>query len=515
MTPAALLADIPSPSRGVLDIGPIPVRAYALCILLGVLVAIGVTRRRWAARGGEPKQIGDVAVWAVPAGLVGARLYHVVTDYQLYTDDPLGALRIWDGGLGIWGGVAGGAVVGLWVARRWGMDTSALLDAAAPAIPLAQAIGRWGNWFNQELFGRPTSLPWGLRIDAENRPRRFADEETFHPTFLYESLWNLVVVAIVLAVERRAKLRPGRLFAVYVAAYTFGRFWIELLRVDPANRILGLRVNDWVSVVVFVGAMAVIAKGRRGPDDDAREEPAQREPAPSLVGAAERTASAGGGGNADRHHVEEGVSEDRRAEPAEADGDAEDDASGGDDGDDADVGQPEDRVDVGEPEQHGRDADRADRAHGVEEGTLDDAPEEQLLHDGRPHHGEERHDDEAGQVGVGHPQEVVVAPDQAGERQEGQHGDCHGHAPGDRHEQAPPHVAPGHRQPEVPDHVASAEAPAHHPARPEQPRPQPRLAGHEAHDVGQPEQRPQQAEDDRGGQADHEPDEGDGRGPTG
>ncbi|HEX2023901.1 MAG TPA: prolipoprotein diacylglyceryl transferase, partial [Acidimicrobiales bacterium] len=250
MTLAGFLADIPSPSRGEIDIGPVPLRAYALCILLGVFAAIYVTRRRWAARGGDPKQIGDLAVWAVPAGLVGARLYHVATDYHLYTDDPLGALRIWDGGLGIWGGVAAGAVVGIWVARRWGMDTPTLLDAAAPALPLAQAIGRWGNWFNQELFGQPTSLPWGLRIDPENRPRQFADEATFHPTFLYECLWNLVVVAIVLAVERRTKLRPGRLFAVYVAAYTFGRFWIELLRVDPAKRLLGLRINDWVSVVV-------------------------------------------------------------------------------------------------------------------------------------------------------------------------------------------------------------------------------------------------------------------------
>ncbi len=265
MPSAALLASIPSPARGVLHLGPLPLRAYALCILGGVFAAVALAGRRWVARGGDERTIGDLAVWAVPAGLVGARLYHVVTDYQLYTHDPLGAFKIWEGGLGIWGGVAAGAGVGLWVAHRRHLNLGVLLDVVAPAIPLAQAIGRWGNWFNQELFGRPTTLPWGLRIDVANRPDGYERFTTFHPTFLYESLWCLIVVAIVLAVERRHVLRPGRLFAMYVAAYTFGRFWFESLRIDSAHHIAGLRLNDWVSVVVFVVAMTVVVSGRRRP----------------------------------------------------------------------------------------------------------------------------------------------------------------------------------------------------------------------------------------------------------
>jgi len=263
MPSLALFASIPSPSRGVLNLGPLPLRAYALCILAGVFAAVALAGKRWVARGGAEGTIADLAVWAVPAGLVGARLYHVITDNQLYRDDPLGAFKIWEGGLGIWGGVAAGVGAGLWVAHRRHLNLGVLLDVVAPAIPLAQAVGRWGNWFNQELFGRPTSLPWGLRIDAANRPDGYAGSATFHPTFLYESLWCLVVVAIVLAVERRHRLRPGRLFAVYVAAYTFGRFWFESLRIDSAHRFWGLRINGWTSVVVFVAAMAVVVTGRR------------------------------------------------------------------------------------------------------------------------------------------------------------------------------------------------------------------------------------------------------------
>ncbi|HEX3394102.1 MAG TPA: prolipoprotein diacylglyceryl transferase [Acidimicrobiales bacterium] len=265
MPSLAVFSSIPSPSHGVVNLGPLPLRAYALCILAGVFAAVALAGRRWVARGGAEGTIADLAVWAVPAGLVGARLYHVITDNQLYRDDPLGAFKIWQGGLGIWGGVAAGAGVGLWVAHRRHLNLGVLLDVVAPAIPLAQSIGRWGNWFNQELFGRPTSLPWGLRIDAANRPDGYAGYSTFHPTFLYESLWCLLVVAVVLAVERRHRLRPGRLFAVYVATYTFGRFWFEWLRIDPAHRFWGLRINDWTSVVVFVAAMAVVVTGRRRP----------------------------------------------------------------------------------------------------------------------------------------------------------------------------------------------------------------------------------------------------------
>lgn len=374
VSPGALIGSIPSPSRGVLHLGPLPLRAYAFCILLGVFAALTVARRRWVARGGDERTIADLAVWAVPGGLIGARVYHVVTDYQLYRDDPLGAIRIWDGGLGIWGGIAGGVLTGLWVARRRNIDLRMLLDVVAPALPLAQAIGRLGNYFNQELFGRPTSLPWGLRIDEVNRPAGYERYATFHPTFLYELLWNLVVVAIVLAVERRGWLRRGRLFAVYVAAYTFGRFWTELLRIDPAHRIGGLRINDWVSVAVFLVAMGFVLTGRRRPGDDVVEAD-ERVPVAAGVSAGESGEGQHG------HEVEEGVGEHGGAEPPDAHGDAEHHPGGGDCGDHGDVGQPVDRVDVGQPEQHGLEAEGPHGAQGVEEGALHDPPEEQLLDD--------------------------------------------------------------------------------------------------------------------------------------
>jgi prolipoprotein diacylglyceryl transferase len=264
----AVLASIPSPSSGSLELGPLEIRAYGFLIALGVLAGVKFASARWVRRGGRADDVTAVATWAVPAGLVGARLYHVITDHQRFQGRWLHAFAVWEGGLGIWGGVALGALTGWWVARRRGCDATAMLDAAAPAIALAQAIGRWGNWFNQELFGRPTALPWAVEIDPSHRPDRYVDEATFHPTFLYESLWNLLVVGVVLLVERRWRLRSGGLFAVYVAAYTAGRFWIEALRVDDAHHILGLRLNDWVSIVVFAGAMAVLwfRRSRQVPD---------------------------------------------------------------------------------------------------------------------------------------------------------------------------------------------------------------------------------------------------------
>jgi prolipoprotein diacylglyceryl transferase len=259
------LATIPSPTQGVWDLGPLPIRAYALCIVAGIVAAILLTEKRWVARGGAPGDVLDIAVWAVPFGIVGGRLYHVVSSPRAYfgeNGDPLRAFAIWEGGLGIWGGVALGALVGWYVARRRGCDATMALDACAPAIALAQAIGRWGNWFNQELFGRPTSLPWGLRIDPVHRPDKYLDNTTFHPTFLYESLWCLLVIAVVLVVERRYRMRPGGIFAVYVATYTVGRAWIEALRIDDAHHILGLRLNDWVSLAVFLAAVAIIIARR-------------------------------------------------------------------------------------------------------------------------------------------------------------------------------------------------------------------------------------------------------------
>jgi prolipoprotein diacylglyceryl transferase len=197
-------------------------------------------------------------VWAVPAGLVGARAYHVITDPQLFRGHWHTVLYVWEGGLGIWGGIAVGVVVGLWVGRRRGLPSLPLLDCVAPALALAQAIGRWGNYWNQELFGGPTSLPWGLEIDASKRPAGYEQQATFHPTFLYESLWNLALCAFLLWLDRRVRLRPGRLFVVYVAGYTFIRFFVERLRIDPANTILGLRVNEWTAAIVFAGAVSLL-----------------------------------------------------------------------------------------------------------------------------------------------------------------------------------------------------------------------------------------------------------------
>jgi prolipoprotein diacylglyceryl transferase len=283
---------IPSPPAAVWQLGPVPVRAYALCILAGILVAIWVGNRRWIARGGAPGVVGDVAVWAVPFGIVGARLYHVATDWETYFGpgaNPVDALRIWEGGLGVWGAIALG-VLGGWIgARRRGVPLPPLADALAPGIVLAQAIGRLGNWFNQELFGRPTDLPWGLQIDPQFRPEQYADVETFHPTFLYEALWCIVVALILVWADRRFRMGHGRVFALYVALYTLGRSYIETLRIDPAREVLGLRLNVWTSVVLFVGAVVYIvvsARLRPGREDLRTLEAAEPEgTAPPVEGA--------------------------------------------------------------------------------------------------------------------------------------------------------------------------------------------------------------------------------------
>ena len=256
-------------------------------IALGVVAAVTLASRRLEARGGDGGAIAAIATWAVPAGLVGARLYHVATDWWRFDDGEwLDAFKIWEGGLGIWGGVAGGVAAGAWAARRRGLAVPPLLDVVAPALPVAQAIGRVGNWFNQELFGGPTTLPWAVRIDPSERPDGYEGFATYHPTFLYELLWNLTVAVLVVGVERRwpGRLRPGRLFAVYVAGYTFGRFWIERLRIDSATQVFGARVNEWVAAGVFVAAAAIIVTGRRDPSAEvAGDAPAEQQPAaPSL-----------------------------------------------------------------------------------------------------------------------------------------------------------------------------------------------------------------------------------------
>ena len=263
---------IPSPSQGVWHLGPIPIRGYALCIILGVVVAIWLGERRWVARGGVRGQVSDIAIWAVPFGLVGGRLYHVVTDPARYfgeNGDPVAALYVWQGGLGIWGAIALGGVGAYIGCRRYGLRFPPLADALAPGIAVAQAIGRWGNWFNQELFGRPTTLPWALEIpDRDKRPAGYQQFETFHPTFLYECLWDLGVAGLVIWADRRFRLGHGRAFALYVMGYTVGRGWIEYLRIDAveADDVFGLRLNVWTSLVLFVLATAYfVVVGRRHP----------------------------------------------------------------------------------------------------------------------------------------------------------------------------------------------------------------------------------------------------------
>ncbi|MCW2812996.1 MAG: prolipoprotein diacylglyceryl transferase [Nocardioides sp.] len=297
MTTLTLLS-IPSPSQGVWHLGPLPIRAYALAIILGVVAAVWTGERRWVARGGTEGQIGDIALWAVPAGLVGARAYHVATDHDLYFGkggDPVGALEIWHGGLGIWGAIAGGLLGAWFYCRRHGILVRPLADALAPSLLLAQVIGRFGNYFNQELYGKPTKLPWGLEIDAAHWPQgmTFPTGTVFHPTFLYEALWNLVGIALLLWLDRRYKLGYGRVFALYVMIYTAGRGWIETLRIDTIelNNVLGLRWGVWMSIVLFVGAAAyfLVATRRHRPPDT-------REPTPY---AADDAASAGEPAGAD------------------------------------------------------------------------------------------------------------------------------------------------------------------------------------------------------------------------
>ena len=277
--PPAPPASIPSPSS---------LRAYALCILAGVFIAVWWTSRRYRARGGDGDTVLDAAMLGVPVGILGARLYHVITSPDAYFGpggDPVRIVQIWRGGLGIWGGVAAGLAAAAWLMRRRGLRLAPLTDAVAPALLVAQAVGRVGNWFNQELFGAPTTLPWGLEIDDAHLPAGCAPGTLFHPTFLYEALWNLAGAALLVLLERRLRRRDGavggRLIWAYLMVYTAGRAWIEHLRVDEAAIVLGLRLNEWTAMIVFlVGLVGFVAAGRRGADDAvARRRP---EPAPAV-----------------------------------------------------------------------------------------------------------------------------------------------------------------------------------------------------------------------------------------
>lgn len=302
-----ILANIPSPPQGVWYLGPIPVRAYAVCIILGMIVALWLTHRRYTARGGDGDVVWDAAIVAIPAGIVGGRIYHVITDYDKYFCDgcnPVDAIKINQGGLGIWGAVALGGVA-VWLLLRYKkVPLGPFADAIAPGIILAQAIGRLGNWFNQEIYGRPTDLPWALdiyyRVDENGDFAPLTGRSTgevitsVHPTFLYELLWNVAVFIFLLWAEKRFRLGHGRVFALYVAGYTLGRFWIELMRSDEATLIFGLRVNTIVSAVVFIGAIVVFLLLPKG-----RETPAEVNPHPaSGEEGAEGEAPAESGGRA-------------------------------------------------------------------------------------------------------------------------------------------------------------------------------------------------------------------------
>jgi prolipoprotein diacylglyceryl transferase/aspartyl/glutamyl-tRNA(Asn/Gln) amidotransferase C subunit len=249
----AVLASIPSPSSGEITIGPFQLRAYGLMIALGVVAAVWLAGRRLEARGdGTREDVSYVALWAVPAGVIGSRLYHVATDWRRYEGHWLDAFKIWQGGLGIWGGIGLGVAVGIWAGMRRGIPLQGGLSAFTPALPLAQAIGRWGNWWNQELFGRPTDLPWALEVSpAKATAAGYPAGTTFHPTFLYESLWCLFLCGALIWIDKRFKPKGTELFAMYVAGYTFMRFWIERLRVDPATIVWGWRINEVVALVVF------------------------------------------------------------------------------------------------------------------------------------------------------------------------------------------------------------------------------------------------------------------------
>jgi len=261
---------LPSPTQSSFSVGPLTIYFYALCILIGIATAIWLGQRRYASLGGNSDDVSEVAIWAVPFGIIGGRVYHVLTSPEQYfgaNGDPVDALRIWEGGLGIWGAISFGAF-GAYLyfkTHKTSLSFAQLLDCLAPGVVLAQAIGRVGNYFNQELFGRPTSLPWGLEIDPLKRPVGYESFETFHPTFLYELIWCVLVAYLLIKLPgmlKRFASRSGDVFALYVLGYTIGRLWIEALRIDEANLILGLRLNIWVSLIVIISSFAYLVRSK-------------------------------------------------------------------------------------------------------------------------------------------------------------------------------------------------------------------------------------------------------------
>ncbi len=252
-----IAASIPSPSSRSITLGPLHIHYYALCIIIGVVIAVWLTYRRWTSQGGNPDLVYEVALWSIPAGLIGGRLY-----FDLTTPDQMGhqwyaPIAVWQGGLGIWGAIACGAGAGAFVVRRRGASVMAFLDAAAPGIPIASGIGRLGNWFNQELFGGPTNLPWGLRIDPQYRPATYVTRTTFQPTFAYELVWDIGLGVLLLVLSSKMRIRPPALFCLYVCLYSAMRCVLELVRVDPATLIAGERLNFWIALIGVLGGGAL------------------------------------------------------------------------------------------------------------------------------------------------------------------------------------------------------------------------------------------------------------------
>ena len=278
-----MVASIPSPGSNVIHLGPLGLHVYGLCYVVAIVAAVRITARRWAAEGGDRDLPLQVALWGVPAGLIGGRLYYLATSWNEVPDHWWGPLAVWKGGLSIWGGIALGTLAGIWRLRRADVDVARFMDAAAPALLVAQSIGRVGNWFNQELYGRPTSLPWGLEIDPAHRPARYAADPTFHPTFLYEIVWNLSLAAALVWLGHRRAIRPPGLFALYVAGYSAFRIFEELLRVDPSHHILGLRLNFFLACSLTLAGLAWFVRSQRS-----RLPPPARQPAGSSPGARRR-----------------------------------------------------------------------------------------------------------------------------------------------------------------------------------------------------------------------------------
>jgi prolipoprotein diacylglyceryl transferase len=282
---------IPSPSANGFHIGPLFVHAYGLAYVFAVIAAVTITVRRWEALGGNRQLVYDTALWGFPAGVIGGRLYFLATSWNEVPPHWWGPFAVWKGGLGIWGGIALGTLVGIWVLRRRGANVVMFMDAAAPGLLVAQAIGRIGNYFNQELFGLPSKLPWALEIAVEHRPAGYTQYATFQPTFLYELIFNLLLAGALVWLGRRREIKPPGLFALYVAGYSFARMGEELLRIDPAHHVLGLRLNFYVATLLCLAGLAWFRHIQRAPSKAGTPvEPANQQAAPLARAAATATA---------------------------------------------------------------------------------------------------------------------------------------------------------------------------------------------------------------------------------